>query len=1023
VVTGVCMATAKLHDFLRRLARGMDAELLGQESDRHLVERALGQRDAAALQAIVHRHGAMVYRVCLRVLQHTQDTEDAFQATFLVLAQRLRTVRKHASLASWLHGVAYRVSVKTKIQAAARHRHESRASLSDTMPPEDVTLKEAISVLDAELSRLPDKWRLPLVLCYLEGRTQDEAAKRLMWSKSTLRSRLQEARDVLARRLTARGITLPAALSAVLLSECVASAMPAPGLVARAVEAAADIAAGKTLATAASVEVAALAEGVLKTMFRSKLKPVIGIALVLSFIVTGATLLSRTTAAGSDQPPAAEAPAKPPPKPEQKPEQKPEKPEKEPFTAWGKEVGGLQAGLGFRPGEQRAYALGETVTLVVRIRNVGKEKVKFEYLEQYLDEEPPVVTDADGKTLPQHRSPLLGEHFPVRVSLEPGQQIELKSHMDGALAVRHHLMSVKPSEQKPAERRQGRRLSVETGKVRIHYDRVLGDSSSGKINLDPALSKVGTGKLELEIKSDPPPAEKGVKPTPNGNKPVHSLVGHQDRVIAVAYSPDGRWIATAAWDGTARLWDARTGKEVRRLDLPAPQGFTAHLTQILFSPDNELVVVARQAPPNEPSVIVWNRRTGEKVREFPGGGDGSVAISPDGRLIACGGWGRDAQVNNPGVVRLFELATGKPVRELHGHQSRIDLLAFSPDGETVIAHVGIPRPPLPGGQARLGFDPSGVRAWEVATGKEKERRATLNALWKGNQYATSPDGRTQAAGASLCETATGGLRAKLTGDTNDGRAVAFAPDGRTLASGSTDATVRLWDLPSGKELARFGEEEVPKGDGVLAVAFSPDDKSLVSGGLDKTAHIWDVSKITGRQRAVAERTQKELEADWKDLGGDAATAYVALGRLVSSPKSAVPFLEKSLEASVPVDLKLVERLIADLDDEDFKVREQATKELGAMGDRVAPALRKALANDPSPEASQRLRGLLGRIDGSGPSAETAREIRAVEALEAIGTAEARRLLDRLAAGPAGARLTEESKASADRLTKRSAVRS
>src|SRR6266853_6460639 len=133
------MPTANLNDVLRRLARGMDAELLGQESDRQLVERALAQRDAAALQAIVHRHGAMVYRVCWRVLQHTQDTEDAFQATFLVLAQKLRTVRKHTSLASWLHGVAHRTSVKARDQAAARHRRESCASSSETMHPDDVT--------------------------------------------------------------------------------------------------------------------------------------------------------------------------------------------------------------------------------------------------------------------------------------------------------------------------------------------------------------------------------------------------------------------------------------------------------------------------------------------------------------------------------------------------------------------------------------------------------------------------------------------------------------------------------------------------------------------------------------------------------------------------------------------------------------------------------------------------------------------------------------------------------------------
>ncbi|MFL5340378.1 MAG: RNA polymerase sigma factor [Gemmataceae bacterium] len=289
------MPTADLNGVLRRLARGMDAAMLGQESDRLLVERALGQRDVAALQAIVHRHGAMVYRVCWRVLRHTQDTEDAFQATFLVLAQKLRTVRKHASLASWLHGVARRISVKARDQSAARHRRESRASSSGTMPPDDVTSKELLSVLDAELSRLPAKWRLPLVLCYLDGRTQEEAAKRLGWSKSTLRSRLEEARDALASRLSKRGITLATALSAVLLSDCVASAAPAPELVARAVEAVADVAAGKTLATAASAAIAALAEGAIKAMFITKLKTIAVVLVAAALVGSGIGAVSLPT--------------------------------------------------------------------------------------------------------------------------------------------------------------------------------------------------------------------------------------------------------------------------------------------------------------------------------------------------------------------------------------------------------------------------------------------------------------------------------------------------------------------------------------------------------------------------------------------------------------------------------------------------------------------------------------------------------------------------------------------------------
>jgi RNA polymerase sigma factor (sigma-70 family) len=293
------MATARLSDFFRRLARGMTARTLEDYSDRQLVERALERHDQAALEAIVHRHSAMVCRVSWRVLQHAQDTEDVFQATFLVLAQKLRTLRKYTSLASWLHGVAHRVALKVKAQSAARRRREHKTLLPDTVPPDDVTWGELRSALDAELSRLPDKWRLPLILCYLEGRTQDESASQLGWSKSTLRRRLEEARAALGGRLSRRGIVWPAALSAVLMSDCMASAAPAPGLIAKVVEAAAGVVAGKMAATAtASARVAALTEGVLKAMFLTKLKALAAVVvLAVGFMLGGAVLWYHETVA------------------------------------------------------------------------------------------------------------------------------------------------------------------------------------------------------------------------------------------------------------------------------------------------------------------------------------------------------------------------------------------------------------------------------------------------------------------------------------------------------------------------------------------------------------------------------------------------------------------------------------------------------------------------------------------------------------------------------------------------------
>jgi RNA polymerase sigma factor (sigma-70 family) len=295
------MAAANLNELLRWLTRGLAAEMPGDQSDQHLVERALAARDEAAFQAIVHRHGPMVYRVCWRVLQHSQDAEDAFQATFLVLAQNLRSLRQHASLASWLHGVAHRVALKARADSAARRQREYQAARPDVLPPDDVTWGELRSAVDRELSLLPDRWRLPLILCYLEGRTQDEAASQLSWSKSTLRRRLEEARHALGSRLKGRGIVWPAALSAVLVADCMGSAAPAPGLVACTVEVAAGVAAGQPVTTAASPTAAALTEGAMKPMLTGKLKIAILFLAAVGLAAAGAGLIAHQLVAAMQQ--------------------------------------------------------------------------------------------------------------------------------------------------------------------------------------------------------------------------------------------------------------------------------------------------------------------------------------------------------------------------------------------------------------------------------------------------------------------------------------------------------------------------------------------------------------------------------------------------------------------------------------------------------------------------------------------------------------------------------------------------
>jgi RNA polymerase sigma factor (sigma-70 family) len=250
---------------IRWLARRMNSESFGKQSDRQLVEQVLDERNEAVFEVLVRRHGQMVYRVCWRVLQQSEDAEDAFQATFLVLAQKLGTLRDRDCLASWLHGVAHRTALKARSLATIRRRHETLVPVPSTVPADDLTWKELRSVLDAELVRLPEKWRRPLILCYLEGRTQDEAAAQLGWSGNTLRRRLEEARTALGRTLGRKGFG-PTVLAAVLLSDCTSSGIALPTATPALIDAAVLLATRRAAGVLISPNVALLTDGVLKAM-------------------------------------------------------------------------------------------------------------------------------------------------------------------------------------------------------------------------------------------------------------------------------------------------------------------------------------------------------------------------------------------------------------------------------------------------------------------------------------------------------------------------------------------------------------------------------------------------------------------------------------------------------------------------------------------------------------------------------------------------------------------------------------
>jgi RNA polymerase sigma factor (sigma-70 family) len=195
--------------------------------DGELLERFTAAREGPAFEALLRRYGPMVLGVCRRVLGNAHDAEDAFQATFLTLARKADSICKRDSLGSWLYGVAFRVAARARGQAAARRRHEGQAHAASAADPlAELTGRELLTILDEELQGLPERARLPLVLCYLQGLTCDEAARRAGWSLRTFSRRLEQGRQRLRGRLARRGLALPAALMATGLTQAAAPAVP-----------------------------------------------------------------------------------------------------------------------------------------------------------------------------------------------------------------------------------------------------------------------------------------------------------------------------------------------------------------------------------------------------------------------------------------------------------------------------------------------------------------------------------------------------------------------------------------------------------------------------------------------------------------------------------------------------------------------------------------------------------------------------------------------------------------------------
>jgi RNA polymerase sigma factor (sigma-70 family) len=263
-------------------------------SDRELLERFIRRGDQQAFALVVRRHGPMVLGVCQRVLNHSQDAEDAFQATFLVLVRKAGSLARPELLANWLYGVAYRIARKARASALRRRNFDLEvACMTPVEPRDEAAWSELRGLLDEELHRLPDKYRAPVVLCDLEGKTHLKAAEILGWPSGSISSRLARGREMLRQRLVKRNCALPVGLFAILLARNAVAVTVSEQLLGTTVRAALALARGGRLAGGSfSSRAQKLAEGASRAMSQARFFHVLGVSLLVLGLSLGAGVLT-----------------------------------------------------------------------------------------------------------------------------------------------------------------------------------------------------------------------------------------------------------------------------------------------------------------------------------------------------------------------------------------------------------------------------------------------------------------------------------------------------------------------------------------------------------------------------------------------------------------------------------------------------------------------------------------------------------------------------------------------------------
>jgi RNA polymerase sigma factor (sigma-70 family) len=757
--------TTVLHQ-LHHLAGGPAG---GALTDGQLLGRFVSRRDGAAFELLVRRHGPLVWSVCRRVLGSPHDADDAFQATFLVLVKRAAALDRSVPLPAWLHGVACRVALRARETAARRRQHEQAAARpADAVAPADsgAETRDLRRVLDEELVRLPDKYRIPLVLCYLEGLTHEEAARQLGWPLGTLKGRVQRGREQLRGRLVRRGLAPCALLPAV-----PPLPLAPPAVVAGTLTAALDFAAGST--ASASAPAVALTEGVLHAMTMSKLKTAAALLLAATFLAAGAgglalharpadpdAALASPAAAGD------ELAAKPQEKAARPPDKDVKPPEPMPV---GEKLEALWADLAsddqakaWRAAFALAAAPKDAATLFTgRLKPVVYDADRLAKLIRELDADDFDVREkasAELKTAGEVAVPLL------RKALDNNPSVEAKRRIDELLE-----RSKGPS---PAWVRSARAVAVLEAVGNDDARRLLEATAKGQTDALPTRA----AQAALERLNGKPPTWEARWEALGGQDEAAAL---RAAIAAVAAPKEALpFFKERLTKGLPAKGPAPDAKQIAKLiaDLESDQAAVRDKAiQGLMEMDSRAVPLIRKEVEGLQLNGITLKVLDKIMATIQSKRSPAPTVGPEGdRLIVV-----LAHLDTAESRELLEV-----VRNARGQAAQT---AVSPDG-----------------RRRVEAEQDILRLVDVASGK-------IIWLTKGGPgplcVAFSPDGKVVAAGngggdVCLIDAATGKQIRLMRGHKAGVVGVAFSPDGKTLKSVDSGKTMCNWDLATGKELPK-----------------------------------------------------------------------------------------------------------------------------------------------------------------------------------------------------------------------------